>query len=111
MITKQKLPKRFKEKWAAALRSGKYFQGKSNLYDSFDNSYCCLGVAANICGVGKDKLNKRSYIEDKVAILADKTKKLPKILYGQKELPEKLANFNDKGKSFRWIAAYIERYL
>jgi hypothetical protein len=27
------------------------------------------------------------------------------------ETQAKLADFNDEGKSFRWIAAYIERYL
>ena len=37
------LTKQVKEKWVAALRSGKYKQGASRLKTE-DGSYCCLGV-------------------------------------------------------------------
>lgn len=40
------------QKWAAALRSGKYKQGGSELYNSFYNTYCCLGV---LCSVNKER--------------------------------------------------------
>ena len=33
MTKKPKLPKRFKNKWINALRSGKYKQGQSDLYN------------------------------------------------------------------------------
>ena len=32
------------QKWANALRSGQYKQGKTYLYAETDNTYCCLGV-------------------------------------------------------------------
>lgn len=35
-----------KTKWLEALRSGKYDQGKGYLHSK--NSYCCLGVLANL---------------------------------------------------------------
>lgn len=38
------IPKALKTKWLKALRSGNYMQGRSYLYDSFTNRYCCLGV-------------------------------------------------------------------
>ncbi len=36
----------FKAKWVAALRSGKYVQGKGAL--AKDGRFCCLGVAADL---------------------------------------------------------------
>lgn len=41
------------QKWANALRSGKYEQGRSQLQDG--DSFCCLGVAC-IVFIPKDKL-------------------------------------------------------
>lgn len=43
-----KLPVKFKAKWVAALRSGKFKQGKGSLHNTHKNTYCCLGVAARI---------------------------------------------------------------
>ena len=72
----QKLPVEFKRQWIEALRSGKYSQtvgelfsynvntknvemhdgtNKEVLYDP--NSYCCLGVACHILGIGNEDLN------------------------------------------------------
>jgi hypothetical protein len=45
-----KLPKEFKEKWITALRSGEYKQGNLQFYNRSNNSYCCLGVAAEVAG-------------------------------------------------------------
>lgn len=36
-----------KEKWVAALRSGKYKQGKKVLR-TYENTFCCLGVLCDI---------------------------------------------------------------
>lgn len=33
-----------KQKWCDALRSGKYKQGKSYMYNEKTGTYCCLGV-------------------------------------------------------------------
>jgi len=122
METKQKLPVKFKEKWVAALRSGKYKQGESYLYNADDNSWCCIGVAANVCGIGKDKLDEGGYVENssyKLMEAVKSGKKYPTMLIGsgsENALVNKLAGFNDgfdnsKPKSFKWIANYIERYL
>jgi hypothetical protein len=53
-----KLPTEFTLKWLEALRSGEYKQGKGYLYNSVDNTYCCLGVAGVVCGMDKDKLDE-----------------------------------------------------
>jgi len=39
-----------KRKWIKALRSGKYKQGRGQLWRKSDNSYCCLGVLEAIQG-------------------------------------------------------------
>lgn len=43
-----KLPKTFKAKWLAKLRSGNLKQGKGKLWDGA--GYCCLGVACVVAG-------------------------------------------------------------
>lgn len=39
-------------KWIAALRSGSYEQGKRKM-KSPDNKYCCIGVLAEVMGLGE----------------------------------------------------------
>lgn len=100
-----KLSKSFKNKWVKALRSGKYKQGMGELYNPKIETYCCLGVAAIICGSGKQKLKAEGILNS--------THNVPKELIGLRtgSVPSKLAMYNDNGKSFKWIASYIERYL
>lgn len=43
--------KKFIRKWVKALRSGKYIQGTGRL--RVGDSYCCLGVACDISGLGE----------------------------------------------------------
>ncbi len=110
-----KLPKRFKAKWIKVLRSGEYKQGKGQLYNKFNNSYCCLGVAGSLCGVSNKKLD-RELILDKYIF---NTFGIPKAILGNVKknedqynpLVEKLSTMNDSEKSFNYIASYIERYL
>lgn len=101
---KTKLNKNVKKKWVEALRSGDFVQGTKALKN--DGKFCCLGVA---CEIG---LATRAESGDEFT----NNKFLPK------EIQEKLAGFNDgydfsgknkkiKKRSFKWIAAYIERYL
>ena len=47
-----------KRKWLAALRSGKYKQGDSLMYNKNDNSYCCLGVLCEIEGATTKQMHK-----------------------------------------------------
>lgn len=114
--TSNKLPKRFKEKWIKALRSGKYKQTDGALYDKKEDGYCCLGVAGSICGVPDKTLIGFCFLyPDKF----NNTKGLPKLIIGGNSksevdyspVAEKLSTYNDSGKSFKWIASYIERYL
>src|SRR5690348_18296721 len=37
-----------KKKWVKALRSGEYKQGTSLLYNSANETYCCLGVLCDL---------------------------------------------------------------
>ena len=107
----KKLPKRFKDKWVKALRSGDFEQAEGTLFDG-ENKYCCLGVGAVICGIPKIEILNFGYIEEHLFSLI-KQYKIPKQIVGdnRNEIVAKLSGFNDKGLSFKWIAAYIERYL
>lgn len=111
-----KLPVHFKNRWVKALRSGNYEQCQSSLYDG--NGYCCLGVAGAICGVPKERMDFAGLLtEDHIPF--QEVKKIPKLLRGENskedpnynELVKILTEMNDKGKSFKYIASYIERYL
>lgn len=62
------LERNFKRKWVAALRSGKYKQTVSYLYDG--GGFCCLGV---MCALRGAKLNEMDQVE----------------------LPDDLPNFNE----------------
>ena len=49
-----KMPKKLKEEWIKALRSGEYEQGKKRLrtlYRDGSEKFCCLGV---LCDIGID---------------------------------------------------------
>lgn len=109
-----RLPKQFKTKWLKALRSGEFKQGKYDLRNNNDE-YCCLGVAAKISGAscitGKSFITKGEKIRG--------TKKIPTLLKGgnwgydddYNEVVKKLSEMNDKGKTFKQIAAWIDKNL
>jgi hypothetical protein len=89
-----------KEQWLAALRSGRYEQGTDMLM--FRGSYCCLGVANEVCGLGLPKI--ASYLRDLSLGIKDCWVFLPR------ETQEVLGEMNDaEGKSFAEIADYIEQ--
>ena len=55
-----------RKRWIAALRSGKYKQGTAQLRNSKDE-FCCLGVLADISGLGEWRridANPLEYIAD-----------------------------------------------
>jgi hypothetical protein len=52
------------KKWVAALRSGKYKQGKGVLHDQDKNTYCCLGVLCDL--YVQENNNKDSYCEQRM---------------------------------------------
>lgn len=125
-----KLPQEFKEKWIAALRSGKYKQAQESLFsgiydDENDTSvigYCCLGVACKVAGISDDDMSGHPYPSD---LGPSHQKNLPELLleHGgyfstitsfeeQKNEVSKLMHMNDvQEKSFPEIADYIEQNL
>lgn len=113
-----KLPKRIKDRWVKALRSGEYTQGADCLYsdNGGQKNYCCLGVLGKLCGLSD------TVIDDKplpVNLLSSDMKAYPPLLRqestdekGKDTIVGKLASMNDSGKwSFKRIASYIEKYL
>jgi hypothetical protein len=113
----------------AALRSGKYKQGRHTLFR--DDKYCCLGVACNISRVSKfvqdpDRMPGEYYYDGERAVLPDSVKKYFGLRYGNgrfsNPIPVKdpilgdlrhcstLTELNDMGWTFEQIAAFIEKH-
>lgn len=108
---KDKLPKKFAEKWLKALRSGEYEQAEGRLYDHKNNGYCCLGLACEIVGHTRN-VERYGYLEFPNMITNSNNpvfKKVPAILRQTEGLAEKLAEMNDDGESFKQIANWIEK--
>ena len=55
MTATKKLDPAFKAKWVAALRSGEFKQHRGSFTDG--QAFCCLGVAAVLCGVSPVHMN------------------------------------------------------
>lgn len=125
--------KEIKERWVKALRSGEYKQGYNQLYNSIENSYCCLGV---LCSLYKEDHPKAlgfivgdNRLEDGFTPLLEedfKTDMLPLSVQVWAELDSinpriitdisnvnniSLADLNDEGINFDEIANVIEEKL
>lgn len=101
----------FKKKWLAALRSGKYKQGRGYLLeidDQGNKTYCCLGVACKVVRIGDQYLDSELITQDMV--------RAPKMLMSGKHV-DVLTQMNDGGtagiirKNFKQIANWIEKNL
>lgn len=106
-----KMNQKVKDLWLDALLSGDYKQGEMVLKDEFrsdETKHCCLGVLCEVRGkaLKKKVFGKEVDLDD--SYLSDKISKWAGL---DRPTQEKLAVFNDVGKSFKWIAAYIKRYL
>lgn len=115
-----------KERWLAALRSGKYKQTKGAL-NRGDNHYCCLGVLCELAieeGVVLGWVDTVGKTLDKslgiISVVGGDVESaiLPKAVVEWAGLPESnptagecLAEANDYGRDFNYIADLIERYL
>lgn len=116
-IVYPKLPKVFKRKWVAALRSGKFKQGFDKLYDAQSETYCCLGVACIIAGAEKDTIKNKHFISGKLSTIPvpNELKKT----WVKNPLVDKLSEMNDSGMvynfekkyGFKAIANWIEKNL
>jgi hypothetical protein len=99
-----------KTKWVAALRSGKYKQGKKTL-KSHDDRYCCLGVLCELMGVVWE-----SYQGDTYYYVDGMYCAMPPVEVADKAgltLDEMvtLGHMNDRGETFARIADHIEASL
>jgi hypothetical protein len=116
-----KLKKAVKKKWVAALRSGKYEQGKTAL--SIGGKYCCLGVLCEVAienglpiQATKSAGGLTEY-DDSVSYLPHSVFDWATLKKGRGCLVDFhvpsgcLSQLNDSGKSFEEIADMIEEYL
>lgn len=114
-----KLTRALKKQWINALLSGKYKQGRGNLYNNIYKEHCCIGVLGEVCGITKTEMNKKGLFDDQWFSNFDRIKsKIPKELIGSNvkskrgnPIVGKLVRMNDGGKSFEEIANYIQKYL
>ena len=112
MEKKYQLPKEFAEKWLTALRSGEYKQGTGQLM-SYDNTYCCLGVACAMFGLGKKEIGSSRVIGGSSHdALNDFPNEIPNLLIGRacdNEFVYDCTNKNDCERlQFTEIADWIE---
>lgn len=108
-----------KAKWIEALRSGKYKQTRAHLKDAA--GHCCLGVLCEVVGEAPTENDGRwfyggcrnyppSSVYEKAG-LGDQAHELPtRVLFGGEEHGH-LANLNDAGADFNFIADVIEKQL
>ena len=105
--------KALKKKWVAALRSGKYRQGRARLCTPAKHGghvkYCCLGVLCEISKAEKIWRDAYGYLgSDSYVFVPDR---LAEEIDLQNNDQIDLAAMNDDGKSFREIANWIEENL
>ena len=94
------------KKWVKALRSEKYKQGIGKLYNSDNNTFCCLGVLAHVSGLKKSEIHMSG--RKHKSKTAHYNKKFIKKHNLEKLSTSELAATNDNGDSFKNIADYIE---
>lgn len=104
------LDKEFKDRWIAALRSGEYTQGSGALL--FQGNYCCLGVAAAICGVPDAELQTCNFLRydptNNSVLSKNHIGKVPMEI--DDDMEHLLSSMNDSGDhSFMDIADYIQQ--
>lgn len=117
------IKKKWKDKWVKALRSGKYEQAQKALHVEEDGieKFCCLGVLCDIIDdekwVCEDLPYSKEYSYDGKSAFPDSTLiNLVKLRKADEyevtqEFVHLAENMNDKGKTFKQIANYIEKYL
>jgi len=93
--------------WVEALRSGKYEQGKSRLYNSLNYTYCCLGVVARCQGLLQNDIQKVFFLYNLDLEFED----YPMIVSFDKELQRRFAKLNDTQElDFNTIADILSAF-
>lgn len=109
------MKKGIKKLWIAALRSGKYEQGRTALRS--DEGFCCLGVLCDIYGqqFGKrwtGRKGRDQSFDGATYFLPTSVVEWSGMKTGDPTVKgERLAVMNDRGDSFNSIADRIEKYL
>jgi hypothetical protein len=100
-----------RDKWAEALKSGKFKQTKGALQR--DDGYCCLGVLCVIAGIPSRKKTKHltAFAVEDVYGNKEATITLPKNIAGLDDNNEisRLAKMNDTGTCFSEIAKKVRK--
>lgn len=104
--TQRKLGQRLKQKWIKGLRQSKQIKPCIGwLKHPSAEEYDAIGVLLkehNIDTLGHAKLGSWT----------SEFKGIPKYLYnGENSIADRITKFNDSGRSFKWIATYIEKHL
>lgn len=98
------MKKGLKARWVAALRSGKYKQGRGSLQTG-EGEFCCLGVLCEISPAVKHRV-KAAGQEATLGVVGYTYAGL------SREQEDILTSMNDEGsKTFLGIATWIERHL
>lgn len=107
-----KLDPKFKRRWVKALRSGKYKQGHGQLKDVGSNTYCCLGVAAEVYYGKRMAWQNESEIDGSVSFCVVPIEGAQNALI---DLNDGTNYSNGTVKTprrgFKYIATWIEKYL
>lgn len=107
------LTQEMKDKWVAALRSGKYQQGQHELKSCTDK-FCCLGVLCDVKGLpygdGFFQLDESTHVDTCLVkrIVVMNGPSIDKAFYVSNVIQEQLVAMNDSGVSFNEIADWIE---
>lgn len=107
-------------KWAEALRSGRYEQGKEALHPT-ETQFCCLGVLCDLLGAKWERTGDGDQVNYFVLPEYDsQAMVLPPELIEKAAMKSKsgyitssgkeLSALNDEGYSFETIASAIEEY-
>jgi hypothetical protein len=120
-MSSTKLDPEFKVKWLAALRSGRYRQGKHQLRQRNKTTnkleYCCIGVACNLVDKNGWKVQPSNYFNrtrygNCFNWLAFESHVVQDLPFVDGVTAAKLAAFNDDADwDFHNIADWIEEYL
>ena len=111
---RSKVPPEIKEKWLTALRSGNYNQIAERL--ASPNGFCCLGVLCEVLEIPKTVGLNIQYEGSHSTLPFSATQKTDLTKHGDFQgftINGKytLADLNDSGVSFEFIAYIIETYF
>lgn len=113
-----KLTKKLKAKWIEALRSDEYGQTTAHLCDG-EGNFCCLGVLEHVAMKGEVEYKNKEFLAfPTIKFYKYAGIEIDKRVGGESwnsnavdEDAERLAELNDNGKTFKWLANWIEENI